>query len=127
MPTETETLADYIEAARLMGEVTGEDLLEGLSVDWLTGFSAATPNGSPCVLVSTLPGDKMKMIPNTLAISILRDRVWRAVRGWVKSRAWHWLYASEGVAFGYENALAVWGEDLPSAVAAIHKYWKESQ
>jgi hypothetical protein len=114
-------------AARQIGEVVGEDLLGRIEV-MLTGFSDSNPNGSTIVALSLPPNGAVgRGIYDADALDLLTARVWRAVQGWAAADTlayeadWH----NDG---GLTVKIYTRGAypDLPSAVAAIHKHWKES-
>lgn len=114
MPTETETLAAYIEAARLMGEVTGESLLDDLDPHDLAIGKIGVPSATGWPF----------RLKDRDARDLIESRVWRAVRGYCSFADWR----NKGdFCVQPPDGLNHFEPDLPSAVAAIHKHWKESQ
>lgn len=114
--TEQSDLPRMILAARQIGEVTGEDLLTGFRFDEIRGHIWFYDD-------AMLEQD---------ALDLLTARVWRAVQGWCRANsryiAWDWY----GVYMQHRKGPPTHTTeheypDLPSAVAAIHKHWKENR
>ena len=109
-------LQRYITAARQMGEVTGEDLLEGLAI------SPRSISVRTRVPPWAIMGDKD-------LLSILRDRVWEVVREWQKEAkcAVAWYGTNWVDILGGEEHHTKGYPDLPTAAAAIYKHHTESR
>ena len=108
-------------AARQIGEVVGEDLLDNIGLDnkgraWMD--LEDTTSGGWCPVFLT----------HADALDLLTARVWRAVQGWAAADTlayeadWH----NDG---GLTVKIYTRGAypDLPSAVAAIHGWWRSQQ
>jgi hypothetical protein len=116
----TTDLSRMILAARQIGEVTGEDLLNGPNY---------RTNDSGTMFIWAPNHSDYFRVPDDIALGILRDRVWRTVQGWQEGAkcAVAWYGTNWVDVLGGEEHHTQGYPDLPSAVAAIHKHWKESR
>lgn len=119
-------LARMTHAARLMSEVTGEDLLGGLIV----GFdlpSADTTDGHSVVAIRGHDGTVF-LLSDADALDLLTGRVWRAVQDTADANDWHIkVFPCRRISIQHMKGDICLPTDLTSAVDAVHKHWQENR
>jgi hypothetical protein len=122
----TTDLSRMILAARQIGEVVGEDLVGPVTTEgrlWL-GIDG---------------DDNTWALDEQNTLDLLTARVWRAVWAWSRGMkakritrndlSGNVTQAEHGIGIHWrpQDVFGTGYPDLPSAVAAIHKHWKESR
>jgi hypothetical protein len=112
----TTDLDRMILAARQIGEVVGEDLVGPVTTEgrlWL-GIDG---------------DDNTWALDEQNTLDLLTARVWRAVQGWQEGAkcAVAWYGTNWVDVLGGEEHHTQGYPDLPSAVAAIHRHFKENR
>lgn len=101
-------------AARQIGEVVGENLLADTHINL----------GLVSIDVDGWPGYGKARLYYQDALDLLTARVWRALQGWATAIT----ILEDGIRIWWIGGSPVaHAPDLPAAVDAIYKHWKESR
>jgi hypothetical protein len=126
----TTDLSRMILAARQIGEVVGEDILN--SPNYRT-------NDAGMMFIWAPNHSDYFRVPDDIALDVLTARVWRAMWAWSRGMkakritrndlSGNVTQAEHGIGIHWrpQDVFGTGYPDLPSAVAAIHGWWRSQQ